>query len=410
MDAATEARLIENALDMVARQRRSQERKSINAPVRDWLRWRMAHYGKQGVDHSHQCTTNCKNYIRRIDYSMPLYGCDLSGKHHYCESCQTTCTACYLDEDGSYFCVFTGTCVGQQQKWRYCPINQDKSGRQEASEGLDYDDNWQENDDDDDGTAEANAFDDNNNDDPDNLEESAHLMLGDEEGEGAALPRRKRRVHRFLRAEGTTPVRSKRQKTTGSASLLDEARRVLDLLLWDTVPRKKLYSEAVARAVKGYAWSIKKYVEWCAAHRILLSIPTLDQIVDDKLSKLGPKPLEKDLARHEQYAFWILTMWNIMQASRLARDRFHVRFEQHAVGMLYRLSANDITKEGVVLLPKDPWLEENLPETKLITHFGRKTSKPLFTKSTITKGNKHLTMSLLHSPDDAHKLAKMFVT
>ena len=190
---------------------------------------------------------------------------------------------------------------------------------------------------------------------------------------------------------------------------LVEAHRVLDTILWDREPRAKLCDASMARARKEYGSLLKEYIEVSIKNGRMICLHVLDRVVDSRMNLVGPQPLVKDLEIHRTYAEAIIKMWTLTQAVTSPKcDRYRVRFEQHAIGMLYRLRMMSIIKDGVVIVPQDPWLARNLPQQNDLHHFKPKTGTQVFVKNDITKGIKNLVMSLLHCGISGEQLAARF--
>ncbi len=382
-----DSELIERELDTLAAFRKLENKehdKRIARRVGEWLLWRESHLGLRGRDANHLCSLDCREHIRKLDNEMPLYGCDIGGKHHYCRKSSATCHTCYIDKDCSYFCVYTGFCVGKQEAvYRY--FNRNKLGRGVRSPNY--------------GCMGPPADDD----------DLSQLLVQQElqEQKAPLLLKQSRGGKKRKRRAGYNPARKKKK----GIDLMREAERILDRILWETTPRKKLYGESLSKAKKRYGPILKSYVLECIRENQRISISAMDQIADSQMQSVGPVPLGKDLSLHRLYSSWIVRMWDITQSvNSEKRVRFSVRFDQHAIGLLYRLRRADIIKEDerthekIILLERDPWLEENLPDQKDLTHFGQKNGKDLFTKSDITSGIKHLVIALLYCEKDPREL------
>lgn len=397
MQPANMSELIERELDVLVALRRSKDKEFINGRVKEWLRWRERRFGLREVDTTHTCNLDCREHIRKLDSDLPLYGCDLSGRHHYCRKSSATCNACYVDDNCSYFCVYTGFCVGiQEATYRY--FNKDK-----LTKGL--------------RDAEYSSMAGGGEDgDDDQLSQAllARQRVVEDKPVLFAAERKKGRKRKRKGRPAYNTTNAGRRKPKG-INLVREAGRVLDRILWSTGPRNKLYKKSHEKAKKRYGALLKDYVMRCARSNERISLPVMDRIVDTEMQSVGPRPLVKDLNLHNLYCKWIVLMWNLTQTvDSPKRTRFPVRFEQHAIGMLYRLRRADITKEDdeshekVIIIKREPWLEENLPDQKDLTHFGQKNGKDIFTKNDITKGIKHLVIALLYCQKNPSELLNIF--
>lgn len=343
---------MEAAFKYMVEHKAMEGRARIETRVGEWLAWRRDALGREGVDYGHSCTLGCRQHILRIDPQLQLYGCNLSGRTHLCQRRAETCLAYYVDE-ATHFCVFTGFSVGgQEMKWRYARKDKNVMGRRNGDTGV--------------------------------------------------IPTGKRKKPSWNPFE----MRKRRKRVPNK---VEEAKLVLDIILWDRGPRKRLHTAALNKAKSAYGGLIKEYVEVSIRNGRMITMHVLDRIVDAQTAEVGPSPLTKDLGIHQAYSEWIVKMWNVIQAVESPqRERFRVRFEQHAVGMLYRLRNMDITKDGVVILAKDPWLARNLPAQNDLQYFRPKSGRQPFTKNDITKGIKHLVMSLMLCEVPGEELAARF--
>ena len=332
----------------------------IDGKVAEWLRWRRDTLGRPHVDWGHVCGLGCRDHVRKIDPMLQLYGCDLSGRSHLCERRPETCEAYYV-ESGSRWCAFNGKQVGglagsQEHIWRYARARGRHASR-----------------------------------------EDGHTTFILPRGVRKKAPRVPHTLYR---------QRTRRKKVPNK---VEEAKAVLEIILWDTAPRKRLHMAAVKKSKADYGALLKEYVYVSAQNRTMICMHVLDQIVDTCTVDQGPLPLAKDLGTHARYAEWIVKMWNVTQAVDSPHsERFKVRFEQHAIGMLYRLRTTNITKDRVIILHKDPWLAENLPAQDVLGHFRAGSGRKPFCKNDITQGIKHLVMSLMLCKIPGSELAAQF--
>lgn len=346
---------IEAAFGMMLAQRAQEHWAVLHGRVHEWLSWRRDVLGQSGVDQGHSCSLDCRDHIQRIDPKLPLYGCNLSGRYHLCRLSAETCHFQYVDQ-GTHFCVYTGMRVGGQElTWRYCSKNKNTMCRKGAS--------------------------------------TAPMISG-----GGAGKRRR---------WNPSDTRKRRKRVPNK---VEEAKIILDIILWDQGPRKRLRTAAQRRAKAEYGLLIKEYVGASVRRQSPINMHVLDRIVSESTGDAAPRPLVKELWRHQSYAEWIVKMWNIVteEVPAESRDRFRVRFEQHAIGMLYRLGSTDIRKDGVVLLSRDAWLTRNLPPQSDLGHFRPKNGKQPFAKNDITKGSKHLVMALQLCDVPGEELAARF--
>lgn len=341
----------------------------------------------------HECDPRkCLSNMQLLDSETSLYGCIISGQHHFCASAvkpycklqqepvgckhsecaanwfiKEECRDTIVAKDASITCVYSGSVIqqwislsayekGHKNKGKFMKDDGEGSTRSASS----------------DGSPSIN---------------SGFLP------QMTPKPKRTRR-----RPRGSPPDPARRLETI--RNLEGKAIKIIWSLLFDSTPRKMVDESKRNKSLNHFIHKAELYGKFCkqrSAHPdcldpafwpVVMEIYAHEMQGCQPLPDTSPRSMDKT-ARH--YAKMCVRLWKMM----IKRDGLNCTFVQFVLGLLYMLSSG-ISKSGEEVCCCDQFLVKYLPSESDLEQFNYE-GEP-YKKNYITSGRNNINRAIANCP------------